>query len=123
MNENIVVSVRAEYRPENSQPKARRYVFAYQVTIRNDSKEHAQLISRHWIITDGNQKVQEVRGLGVVGEQPRIAPGQSHSYSSGAILETAVGSMQGSYRMVRDDGREFSVPIAAFRLAMPHALN
>jgi len=123
MSENIVVSVRCEYRAESSRPEAKRYAFAYHVTISNESTEFAQLISRHWIITDGNQQRQEVRGLGVVGEQPRIPPGQSYSYSSGAVLVTAVGTMEGSYRMVRDDGREFSVPIPAFRLAMPHALN
>ena len=123
MNEHIVVTVHSEYRPESSKPEGKRYAFAYHVTITNQSQQFAQLISRHWIITDGNQKRQEVRGLGVVGEQPRIAPGQSHSYSSGAILETAVGTMEGSYRMVRDDGREFSVAIPTFRLAMPNALN
>jgi ApaG protein len=123
MNENIEVTVRCEYRPESSDPAASRYAFAYHITISNHGREHAQLISRHWIITDGNQKRQEVRGLGVVGAQPRIPPGESFAYTSGAMLETAVGTMQGSYRMVRDDGREFSVPIPAFRLAVPHALN
>ena len=123
MNENVEVSVRCEFRPESAKPAAKRYAFAYHVTIRNRGPEHAQLISRHWIITDGNQRREEVRGLGVVGEQPRIPPGQAYHYSSGAVLETAVGTMEGSYRMVRDDGREFSVPIPAFRLAVPHAVN
>jgi ApaG protein len=123
MNEQIEVSVRCEFRPESSKTGARRYAFAYHITISNRGTEHAQLISRHWIITDGNQRREEVRGLGVVGEQPRIAPGQSYRYSSGAMLETEVGTMEGSYRMVRDDGREFSVPIPAFRLAVPHAVN
>ncbi|MBK6287673.1 MAG: Co2+/Mg2+ efflux protein ApaG [Gammaproteobacteria bacterium] len=123
MNENVEVSVRCEFRPESSKPAAKRYAFAYHVTISNRGPEHAQLISRHWIITDGNQRREEVRGLGVVGEQPRIPPGQAYHYSSGAVLETAVGTMEGSYRMVRDDGREFSVPIPAFRLAVPHAVN
>jgi len=123
MNEHIEIGVRCEYRPESSDPASSRYAFAYHITIANRGSEHAQLISRHWIITDGNQKRQEVRGLGVVGAQPRIPPGESFAYTSGAVLETAVGTMQGSYRMVRDDGREFSVPIPAFRLAVPHALN
>lgn len=123
MNENVEVSVRCEFRPESSKPGAKRYAFAYHITISNRGPEHAQLISRHWIITDGNQRREEVRGLGVVGEQPRIPPGQAYQYSSGAVLETAVGTMEGSYRMVRDDGREFSVPIPAFRLAVPHAVN
>ena len=123
MNENVEVSVRCEFRPESFKPAAKRYAFAYHVTISNRGPEHAQLISRHWIITDGNQRREEVRGLGVVGEQPRIPPGQAYHYSSGAVLETAVGTMEGSYRMVRDDGREFSVPIPAFRLAVPHAVN
>ena len=123
MNEQVEVSVRCEYRPEGSKPEARRFAFAYHITISNVGQQFAQLISRHWVITDGNQRKQEVRGLGVVGEQPRIAPGQSFSYTSGAVLETAVGTMEGSYRLVRDDGREFSVPIPAFRLAVPHAVN
>lgn len=123
MNEKVEVSVRCEFRPESSQPSANRYAFAYHITIANHGSEHAQLISRHWIITDGNQKRQEVRGLGVVGQQPRIPPGQAYEYSSGAMLETAVGTMEGSYRLVRDDGREFSVAIPAFRLAVPNALN
>ena len=123
MDEKIDVKVQSEYRAESSDPGSSRYAFAYHIVIRNAGTEHAQLISRHWIISDGNQRRQEVRGLGVVGEQPRIAPGEVFSYSSGAVLETAVGTMQGDYRMVRDDGREFSVTIPAFRLAVPHALN
>ena len=123
MNEHIEVTVRCEYRADSSDPAASRYAFAYHITISNRSAEHAQLISRHWIITDGNERRQEVRGLGVVGVQPRIPPGESYQYTSGAMLETAVGTMEGSYRMVRDDGREFSVPIPAFRLAVPHAVN
>jgi ApaG protein len=123
MNENIHVTVRCEYRADSSEPGASRYAFAYHITISNRGNEHAQLISRHWIITDGNERRQEVRGLGVVGVQPRIPPGESYQYTSGAMLETAVGTMEGSYRMVRDDGREFSVPIPAFRLAVPHAVN
>lgn len=123
MSENIEVTVRCEYRADSSEPDASRYAFAYHITIANRGTEHAQLISRHWIITDGNERRQEVRGLGVVGAQPRIPPGESFSYTSGTIIDTVVGTMEGSYRMVRDDGREFSVPIPAFRLAVPNALN
>ena len=123
MNEGIEIHVRCEYRPKSSRPKAQRYAFAYHIRISNLGTAAAQLISRHWIITDSNQRRQEVRGLGVVGEQPRLAPGESFEYTSGAVIETAVGTMEGSYQMVRDDGREFSVPIPAFRLAVPHVIN
>lgn len=123
MDEKISVSVQSEYRADHSDPQAGRFAFAYHISIANHGEQHAQLISRHWIITDGNQRREEVRGLGVVGEQPRIAPGTAHAYSSGAVLRTAVGSMEGSYQFVRDDGRVFQVPIPAFRLAVPHALN
>ena len=115
--------MQSEYRPEHSDPGAGRFAFAYHITIANRGGEAAQLISRHWLITDGNERQEEVRGLGVVGEQPRIMPGAAHVYSSGAVLPTAVGSMAGSYQFVRDDGRVFQVPIPAFRLAVPHALN
>ena len=123
MDEHITVSVQSEYLSEHSDPGAGRYAFAYHITIANRGTAAAQLISRHWIITDGNQRQEEVRGLGVIGEQPRILPGATHAYSSGAVLPTAVGSMEGSYQFVRDDGRVFQVPIPAFRLAVPHALN
>lgn len=123
MDEKLTVTVRSEYRAESSDPAAGRFAFAYHVVIGNLGEEAAQLISRHWIIIDGNQRRQDVRGLGVIGEQPRILPGASYRYSSGAVLPTAVGTMEGSYQMVRDDGRIFSVPIPTFRLAVPHALN
>ena len=123
MDEKITVTVQSEYRPEHSDPGAGRFAFAYHITIANRGGEAAQLISRHWLITDGNEREEEVRGLGVVGEQPRIMPGAAHVYFSGAVLPTAVGSMAGSYQFVRDDGRVFQVPIPAFRLAVPHALN
>jgi ApaG protein len=123
MDEKITVTVQSEYRPEHSDPGAGRFAFAYHITIANRGGEAAQLISRHWLITDGNEREEEVRGLGVVGEQPRIMPGAAHVYSSGAVLPTSVGSMAGSYQFVRDDGRVFQVPIPAFRLAVPHALN
>jgi ApaG protein len=123
MSPPIRVSVETSYLPEQSDPGAARYVFSYTITIQNDGSEPAKLLRRHWIITDANGKVQEVRGDGVVGEQPHLAPGQGFRYSSGAILETPVGTMQGSYQMVTDQGHNFDAPIAPFRLAMPGILN
>jgi ApaG protein len=123
MMQPIRVTVETSYLPEQSDPAASRFVFSYTITIRNDGDEPARLLRRHWIITDANGKVQEVRGDGVVGEQPHLAPGQAFRYSSGAILETPVGSMQGSYQMVTDEGGSFDAPIAPFRLAMPGILN
>jgi len=115
----IVVDVDTAYVEEQSDPREKRFVFAYTITIKNQGAVPARLLARHWIITDANGKVQEVRGDGVVGEQPHLQPGQGFRYSSGAILETPVGSMQGSYRMVGDDGQHFDAPIAPFSLAMP----
>ena len=119
----ILIDVETAYLEEQSEPKDHRYVFAYTITIRNEGPQPAQLLTRHWIITDANGKVQEVRGDGVVGEQPHLAPGQGFRYSSGAVLETPVGSMHGSYQMVADDGAEFDAPIPAFRLAIPGVLH
>jgi len=115
----IRIEVETAYLDEQSDPKERRYVFSYTITIRNEGLVSARLLTRHWVITDANGKVQEVRGDGVVGEQPHLKPGQGFRYSSGAVLETPVGAMQGSYEMVTDDGMRFDAPIAAFRLAMP----
>jgi ApaG protein len=123
MSPPIRVSVETSYLPEQSDPGSARYVFSYTITIQNAGSEPAKLLRRHWIITDANGKVQEVRGDGVVGEQPHLAPGQGFRYSSGAILETPVGTMQGSYQMVTDQGDNFDAPIAPFRLAMPGILN
>jgi ApaG protein len=123
MSPPIRVSVETSYLPEQSDPGGERYVFSYTITIQNDGSEPAKLLRRHWIITDANGKVQEVRGDGVVGEQPHLAPGQGFRYSSGAILETPVGTMQGSYQMVTDEGDNFDAPIAPFRLAMPGILH
>jgi ApaG protein len=123
MSPPIRVSVETSYLPEQSDPGSERYVFSYTITIQNDGEEAAKLLRRHWIITDANGKVQEVRGDGVVGEQPHLAPGQGFRYSSGAILETPVGTMQGSYQMVTDEGQNFDAPIAPFRLAMPGILH
>jgi ApaG protein len=119
----IRVDVETTYVDEQSDPKERRYVFSYTITIRNEGRVPARLLTRHWIITDANGKVQEVRGDGVVGEQPHLKPGQGFRYSSGAVLETPVGAMQGSYEMLGDDGSRFDAPIAPFRLAMPGILQ
>ena len=119
----IRVEVDTSYLEDQSDPKERRYVFSYTITIRNEGSVPARLLTRHWIITDSNGKVQEVRGEGVVGEQPYLKPGQGFRYSSGAVLETPVGAMQGSYQMVADDGEQFDAPIAPFRLAMPGLLH
>ena len=115
----IRVEVETSYVDEQSDPGERRYVFSYTITIRNEGVVPARLLTRHWIITDANGKVQEVRGDGVVGEQPHLKPGQGFRYSSGAVLETPVGAMQGSYEMIDDDGQRFDAPIEPFRLAMP----
>ncbi len=119
----IDVAVRSEYLPAQSDESAHRYVFAYHITIRNTGEVAAKLLTRHWIITNGDQQVQEVQGEGVVGEKPHLAPGQSFSYSSGAVLSTPVGSMHGSYGMVADDGTLFEAPIAPFTLAVPRVLH
>ena len=119
----IAVDVETAYVEEQSDPRDKRYVFAYTITIRNDGGRAAKLLTRHWIITDANGKVQEVRGDGVVGEQPHLKPGQGFRYSSGAVLETPVGTMHGSYQMIADDGERFDAPIAPFRLAIPGLLN
>ena len=119
----IRVDVDTSYLEDQSDPKERRYVFSYTITIRNEGNVPARLLTRHWIITDSNGKVQEVRGEGVVGEQPYLKPGQGFRYSSGAVLETPVGAMQGSYQMLADDGAHFDAPIAPFTLAMPGLLH
>ncbi len=120
---NINIHVATSYIDEQSEPDSDRYVFAYTITITNSGDVAAQLISRHWVITDANGKVQEVSGDGVVGEQPHLNPGERFRYSSGAILETPVGAMQGLYRMEADDGIAFDAPIAPFTLAVPGLLN
>ena len=120
---SIRVDVETAYLSEQSDPGEKRYVFSYTITIRNEGKTPAKLLTRHWLITDANGKTQEVRGEGVVGEQPHLKPGQGFRYSSGAVLETPVGAMQGSYQMLGDDGEHFDAPIAPFRLAMPGLLH
>jgi ApaG protein len=119
----IDIDVEAHYIEEQSLPEQDRYVFAYTVTIANTGKLPAKLLRRHWIITDSDGNVQEVRGEGVIGEQPDIAPGDYYRYTSGTILETPVGTMQGSYLMRGDDGLEFDAEIPAFTLAIPHILH
>lgn len=119
----IGIAVDTVYLEDQSEPRERRYVFAYTITIRNEGVVAAKLLTRHWIITDADGRVQEVRGDGVVGEQPRLAPGQGFRYSSGAVIETPVGSMQGSYQMQTDDGERFDALIAPFRLAKPGVLQ
>jgi len=122
-NHKIRVDVETNYVEEQSDPKERRFVFAYTITLRNEGQMPAKLLTRHWIITDADGKVQEVRGDGVVGEQPHLKPGQGFRYSSGTMIATPVGAMQGSYQMVSDDGERFDAPIPPFRLAMPGILQ
>ena len=117
------VDVRPRFVPEHSSPDEDKFLFAYTVTIRNTGEVTAQLISRHWIITDANNKTEEVQGLGVVGEQPVLQPGEAFEYTSGCPIATPVGSMRGSYQCVAEDGTKFEAPIAEFLLAMPRTLH
>jgi len=119
----IRIDVKTTYVETQSEPEAGRYVFAYTITIRNTGGTPAKLLNRHWVITDSNGKVQEVRGEGVVGEQPHLQPGEGFRYTSGTMLETPVGSMEGSYEMLADDGTRFEAPIAPFSLSMPRTLH
>ena len=119
----ITVVPQAAYLAAESDPSLNRYAFAYTIRVTNTGTVAAQLVSRHWIITDANNDVQEVRGMGVVGQQPRLAPGQSFEYTSGASLVTAVGTMRGAYQMIADDGHAFEVPIPAFTLSVPRVLH
>ncbi len=123
ITQGIRVTVRSEYLPDRSSPTQRTYVFAYTVTIANEGTAPAQLRSRHWIITDGDSNVQEVKGDGVVGAQPLLRPGQSFEYTSHCALRTPRGTMRGTYQMVRDDGARFDATVAPFSLALPHSLN
>ena len=122
-NYEIRINVATQYVDAQSEPDIDRYVFAYTITIENRSELPAQLLSRHWVITDANGKVQEVSGDGVVGEQPKLGPGETYRYSSGAVLETPVGAMQGRYRMQAEDGIDFYAPIPPFTLAVPGMLH
>ena len=119
----ISVSVNTAYLAEQSDPSADRYVFAYTISITNTGTVAAQLISRHWIITDAENVTQEVKGLGVVGEQPLLRPGESFEYTSGTAMATPVGTMKGTYQMVAEDGNKFDAEIPAFTLSMPRVLH
>jgi ApaG protein len=119
----IRVQVRSFYDEERSSPEENYYFFAYQVRISNVGGETAQLVSREWFITDGNGETERVQGPGVVGEQPVLAPGDAFEYTSFCPLQTPVGSMHGTYRMVLQDGEAFEAEIAPFSLAVPHAVN
>jgi len=120
---HISISVNTAYLAEQSDPSSERYVFAYTITIANTGTVAAQLISRHWIITDAENVTQEVKGLGVVGEQPLLRPGESFEYTSGTAMATPVGTMQGTYQMVAEDGNKFDAEIPVFTLSMPRVLH
>jgi len=120
---DIKVEAETDYIAGQSTPDDNRYVFAYTITISNQGSVPAKLLTRHWYITNADNNVQEVIGEGVVGVQPHIAPGESYRYTSGAILETPVGSMHGSYQMLADDGNRFEAAIRPFNLSIPHVLN
>ena len=122
-NAQIDIDVVTDYISEQSDPTVDRYVFAYTITINNRGDIPAKLLNRHWLITDANGKVQEVRGEGVVGEQPHLNPGEHFEYTSGAVLETPVGVMEGEYEMVTDEGDTFLAPIDRFSLAIPRTLH
>lgn len=117
------IAVAARYLDEQSEPGQDRYVFAYTISIRNSGRVPAKLTRRHWLITDGNGKVQEVEGEGVVGEQPWLRPGDDFEYTSGAVLETTHGMMEGTYTLLADDGTSFEAPIPAFSLSVPRTLH
>lgn len=119
----IQIKVKTQYLEMQSAPQEARFAFSYTITIANQGLDSARLLNRHWIITDGNGKVQEVKGIGVIGQQPYLRPGESFSYTSGAVLETPVGYMRGDYEMQRDDGTRFLAPIDAFTLSTPRALH
>ncbi|MSQ70859.1 MAG: Co2+/Mg2+ efflux protein ApaG [Betaproteobacteria bacterium] len=119
----IIVLTQTQFVPEQSDENSGRFVFAYTITIRNAGSSPAQLISRHWVITDARNQVQEVRGLGVVGAQPMIKPGESFEYTSGTSIATSVGTMRGSYQMVAEDGTQFEAPIPEFTLSVPRVLH
>lgn len=119
----VAVAARAMFIPDQSDPQSGRYVFAYTITITNSGNIAAQLVSRHWIISDADNQVQEVRGAGVVGEQPFLRPGESFEYTSGAAIATPVGTMRGSYQMVAEDGVKFDATIPEFTLSAPRILH
>ncbi len=119
----IAIEVETHYVEEESYPADERFVFAYTITIRNNGDTPAKLLTRHWVITDGHGKVEEVHGEGVVGEQPHIGPGDYFRYTSGAVLDTPIGTMEGSYQMLSDSGEHYDTPIPLFTLSQPHSLH
>lgn len=123
LTDGIRVTVTSHYVAEQSLPRARRYVWAYTVEIANEGSQPAKLLTRHWVITDADGQVEEVRGPGVIGEQPRLAPGEAFQYTSRCVLQTPRGTMHGTYQMVRNDGSGFDAEIAPFALRMPSELN
>jgi ApaG protein len=122
-SEPVEIQVESQFLPDQSEPAQQRFAFAYTITIRKTGEEAVRLLNRHWIITDGDNQVQEVQGEGVIGKQPLIGPGESFSYTSGAVIDTAVGTMEGSYEMISASGRPFIAPIGIFSLARPSALH
>jgi len=120
---DITIAVKTAYLADQSDPSRNQYVFAYTITLANTGAVAAQLVSRHWIITDAEHQVQEVKGAGVVGQQPVLRPGESFEYTSGTSLSTAVGTMRGTYRMVAEDGHVFDADIPLFTLAVPRVLH
>lgn len=123
MTNPINVNVKAKYLEKESRPEESRFVYAYEILIENNGDESAQLISRHWRIIDSNEHTQEVQGIGVVGQQPTLKPGENYKYTSGVVLETETGVMEGSYTLRKDDGEEFEATIPAFALVTPSALH
>ncbi len=119
----VAIEVVTHYLENQSIPEENRFAFAYTITIHNEGDEPVRLLNRHWIITDGDNQVQEVHGEGVVGKQPLIEPGEAFRYTSGAVIDTAVGTMEGSYEMISASGRPFIAPITVFSLAQPSALH
>ncbi|AKH69191.1 uncharacterized protein affecting Mg2+/Co2+ transport [Spongiibacter sp. IMCC21906] len=119
----VEITVETEFLKEQSDLAQQRFAFAYTITVQNTGDEAVRLLNRHWIITDGDNEVQEVHGEGVVGKQPLIEPGEAFRYTSGAVINTAVGTMEGSYEMISASGRPFIAPIAVFSLAQPSALH
>lgn len=122
-NNKIHIAVTPAYLKEQSDPVNNHYVFSYTVTIRNDGDQPARLLTRHWIITDGDGQVQEVRGDGVIGEQPHLQPGEGFQYTSGTFMNTPVGTMHGTYQMISDDGEAFDAEIPSFTLSVPNVLH
>lgn len=123
MNPSINIHIKTQYLADQSAPDDDRFVFSYTITLTNGGDETAQLVSRHWVITDGNNAVQEVKGMGVIGQQPVLEPGASYTYSSGVVLPTETGTMTGTYQMRTPSGDLFDAPIPVFALVPPHLLH